>query len=47
MDESLLDEIRGATNGNYALGNERFRVEVEMTLQRRAAPGKPGRPIKK
>ena len=40
----LIDEVRAATNGNYALGSERFRDEVSMMIGRRAAPGKPGRP---
>ncbi|MCK7581375.1 MAG: transposase [Chromatiales bacterium] len=39
-----LAEIRAATNGNYALGNERFRAEIEVMLDRRARPGRPGRP---
>jgi len=40
----LVDEIRRATNGNYALGNERFATEVALALGRRATPGTPGRP---
>ncbi|MCS4505610.1 transposase [Arhodomonas aquaeolei] len=39
-----VHQIRSATNGNYALGSERFREEVERTLGRRVAPGRPGRP---
>ncbi|MBA1148595.1 transposase [Ectothiorhodospiraceae bacterium WFHF3C12] len=42
----VVHEIRSATNGNYALGSERFREEVERTLGRRVAPGRPGRPKK-
>lgn len=47
LDPGLIDEIRQATNGNYALGTERFRKEVEEMLGRRATRGKPGRPCKK
>jgi putative transposase len=46
MDSGLIDEIRTATNGNYALGNERFAAEVSRMLQQRVTPGKPGRPAK-
>jgi len=42
----IADEIRNATNGNYALGDKRFKAEVEKTLGRRITPGKPGRPRK-
>ena len=44
LDPGMVDEIRHATNGNYALGTERFRQEVEKALGRRASPGRPGRP---
>ena len=47
IDEEELDQIRQATNGNYALGNDRFREEIESALGRRATPGKSGRPPKK
>jgi len=40
----LLNDIRSATNGNYALGSERFRKEIEQMIGRRAGPGKQGRP---
>lgn len=46
MEPRLIDEIRTATNGNYALGNDRFTDAVTQMLNRRAAPGKPGRPSK-
>lgn len=39
-----VDEIRRATNGNFALGNDRFKKTVSMALGRRAYPGSPGRP---
>jgi putative transposase len=39
-----LDEIRTATNGNFALGDESFRRQVSAALGRRAERGNPGRP---
>ncbi len=39
-----LDEIRQATNGNFALGDERFLDDLSMTLGVRITPGKNGRP---
>ena len=38
------EEIRKATNGNFALGDEGFRRKVAGLLGRRAEPGRPGRP---
>ncbi len=46
LEAGLVDEIRRATNGNYALGNERFAEQVAAALGRRAAPGRSGRPRK-
>jgi len=46
IDPDLLAEIRTATHGNYALGNERFKNEVSRMLQRRVTRGNPGRPAK-
>ena len=46
MEANLLDEIRHATNGNYALGNNRFKEEIAMMLKRRVSPLKAGRPVK-
>ena len=46
LDDMTLHEIREATNGNYALGNDRFKDEIEAMLKRRARPGKSGRPRK-
>jgi putative transposase len=46
LEPGLVDEIRQATNGNYALGTTRFREEVETMLQCRVTPGKAGRPVK-
>ncbi len=42
----IVNDIREATNGNYALGNSRFKDEIETMLKRRARRGKPGRPVK-
>ncbi|MBI4006647.1 MAG: transposase [Gammaproteobacteria bacterium] len=47
LDSSTINEIRKATNGNYVLGNDRFKDEIEDRLQRRVTPGKSGRPAKK
>lgn len=38
-----LDEIRAATNGNFALGSERFKHAISLALGRRAYRGSPGR----
>jgi putative transposase len=40
----LVGEIRIATNGNYALGNDKFKRQIEATLGRRVTPGVSGRP---
>jgi len=47
IDEQELNQIRQATNGNYALGNTRFQEQIEAALGRRAHRGKAGRPPKK
>jgi putative transposase len=44
LDPGLVDEIRRATNGNYALGKTVFASQVAVALGRRASPGKSGRP---
>lgn len=44
LEPGQVDEIRRATNGNYALGNARFADQVAVALGRRVAPGKSGRP---
>jgi putative transposase len=46
LESGLVDEIRGAANGNYVLGNNRFADEVAAALGRRVTPGKAGRPRK-
>lgn len=47
LEPGLVDEIRTATNGNFALGTERFQREVAAMLGRRVTPGKAGRPKKR
>ena len=44
LDEEVVGQIRSATNGNYALGGERFQREIETALGRRASRGQAGRP---
>lgn len=46
IDEEIVGQIRNATNGNYALGSERFQNEIEEALGRRARRGQAGRPGK-
>jgi putative transposase len=46
LEPALVDQIRRATNGNFALGNERFATDAAATLGRRVLPGRPGRPKK-
>ena len=44
VDGCRIDEIRAATNGNFALGDQRFRREISAALGRRSERGLPGRP---
>ena len=44
LEPGVVDAIRGATNGNFALGNERFCAQITAALGRRSTPGMPGRP---
>jgi putative transposase len=44
LEPGMLDEIRSSTNGNYVLGNDRFKQEIAIMLNRRVTPGKAGRP---
>lgn len=46
LGETLLNEIRDATNKGWALGNDRFRGEIARLAGRRAAPECRGRPTK-
>jgi hypothetical protein len=44
LDDALVERIREATNGNYALGDRRFQAEIEQALGRRVTKSKAGRP---
>lgn len=46
LEPGLVDEIRRATNGNFALGSKRFASAVSEIIGRRAVPGQSGRPCK-
>jgi putative transposase len=46
LDIGLVDEIRQATNSNYALGNDAFAMQISEALGRRVTPGQSGRPRK-
>jgi putative transposase len=46
LEPGLVDQIRRATNGNFALGSERFAADAAAALGRRVLPGKSGRPRK-
>lgn len=45
-DPDSLTEIRQATRGGYALGNDHFAAEISATTGRPASRGQPGRPRK-
>jgi putative transposase len=47
LDPGMVDQIRAATNGNYALGSSQFQAQVTAALGRRVTPGKSGRPRKR
>ncbi|NOX08453.1 MAG: transposase [Gammaproteobacteria bacterium] len=46
IDTEILDNIRSATNGNFALGTDHFKAQIESILGRRVMPGESGRPRK-
>jgi len=46
LEPGLVDEIRRATNGNFALGSALFTEQIATALGRRVTPGKSGRPRK-
>jgi putative transposase len=46
IEPELVNDIRRSTNGNFALGSERFKKEISDMLKRRVSPGNAGRPIK-
>ena len=47
LNAEMVEEIRKSTNGNFALGGERFTREIEEALARRARRGDSGRPRRK
>jgi putative transposase len=47
LDADVVSDVRASTNGNFALGNERFKQEISAMLGRRVTPAKAGRPSKK
>jgi putative transposase len=46
LEPGLVDQMRRATNGNFALGTSRFTDEIAAALGRRVTPGRSGRPRK-
>lgn len=46
LEPGMVDAIRQATNGNFALGDGRFGDQIALALGRRVQPGKSGRPRK-
>lgn len=46
LEPGMVDHIRQATNGNYALGSALFGEQIAAALSQRALPGKAGRPRK-
>lgn len=46
LDPGVVDQIRKASNGNFALGDNRFGEQISEALGRRAVRGKAGRPRK-
>ena len=47
LSSSVMDEIRTATSGGFALGNDAFIAQIERMTGAKAAPGQPGRPRKR
>ena len=45
VEGDLLTEIRSSINKGMAIGNDRFKDEIEMLTGRRLKPGKVGRPV--
>jgi putative transposase len=46
LDNDIIKEIRNSTNGNFVLGDARFKEEVSAMLKRRVTPLRSGRPFK-
>ena len=44
LEPGLVEEIRGATNGNFVLGSSEFQQQITVALGRRVTPGRSGRP---
>jgi putative transposase len=44
FEAATANEIRNATNGNFALGSGRFQKQIEEALGQRAQRGRSGRP---
>ncbi|MGH8723556.1 MAG: transposase [Burkholderiales bacterium] len=44
LEHERVEEIRAATNGNFALGSKPFMQQISAVLGRRAERGSPGRP---
>ncbi len=44
LDKNFIDDLRSATNGGWALGDNRFQQEIAEAVGRRAAPRSKGRP---
>ncbi|HKQ22951.1 MAG TPA: transposase [Burkholderiales bacterium] len=44
LDPGVLSDIRISTHGGYAVGDSRFREQIERSLQQRATPRSRGRP---
>ncbi|MFN5993658.1 MAG: transposase [Betaproteobacteria bacterium] len=47
IDEALTQEIRDATNGNFALGGKKFQAQIAKAVGRRVTRGVAGRPVEK
>ena len=43
LDPALIEEIRAATNGGYALGHAAFAAQIAAALGRRVTRGQAGR----
>ncbi|MDZ4738567.1 MAG: transposase, partial [Alphaproteobacteria bacterium] len=44
LDEDFIDALRSATNGGWALGDDRFKRQIAKAAKRRASPLPTGRP---
>jgi putative transposase len=46
LNEDFMPDLRAATNGDWALGNARFKHQIAKALGRRVVPLPKGRPRK-